>query len=196
MSVSFTPSDATDYTSASTTVSISVTQATPSVTWATPASIVYGTALSATQLDASASVPGTFSYSPAAGTVLSAGSHTLSVSFTPSDATDYTSASTTVSISVTQATPSVTWATPASIVYGTALSATQLDASASVPGTFNYSPAAGTVLSAGSHTLSVSFTPSDATDYTSASTTVSISVTQATPSVTWATPASIVYGTA
>ena len=38
-----------------------------------PAAITYGTALSAAQLDASASVPGTFAYSPAAGTVLTAG---------------------------------------------------------------------------------------------------------------------------
>ena len=41
----------------------------PTITWPTPAPIMYGTALSATQLDATASVPGTFVYSPPAGTV-------------------------------------------------------------------------------------------------------------------------------
>ena len=41
----------------------------PTITWASPASIVYGTALSAAQLDATANVAGTFAYSPAAGTV-------------------------------------------------------------------------------------------------------------------------------
>lgn len=45
----------------------------PTITWPAPAAITYGTALSAAQLDASASVPGTFAYSPAAGTVLTAG---------------------------------------------------------------------------------------------------------------------------
>jgi hypothetical protein len=50
-----------------------VTKATPTITWATPADLVYGTALSATQLNATASVAGTFVYSPAAGTVLNAG---------------------------------------------------------------------------------------------------------------------------
>ena len=49
-------------------------KATPTITWATPADIVYGTALSATQLNATTpSVAGTFVYTPAAGDVLSAG---------------------------------------------------------------------------------------------------------------------------
>ena len=38
-----------------------------------PAAITYGTALGATQLDATASVAGTFAYTPASGTVLEAG---------------------------------------------------------------------------------------------------------------------------
>jgi hypothetical protein len=37
-------------------------RATPTSTWASPASIVYGTPLSSAQLDATASVPGTFTY--------------------------------------------------------------------------------------------------------------------------------------
>src|ERR1700730_5532330 len=58
---------------------------TPTITWTTPTPINYGTALSATQLDASTSVAGTFAYSPASGTLLTAGSKTLSVIFTPTD---------------------------------------------------------------------------------------------------------------
>ena len=96
----------------------------PTITWANPANIVYGTALSATQLDATANVPGTFAYTPAAGTVLTAGNdQTLSVTFTPTDTTDYTTATATAFINVLQATPTITWANPANIVYGTALSA-------------------------------------------------------------------------
>ena len=40
---------------------------TPTITWATPAAITYGTALSATQLNADAGVAGTFVYTPASG---------------------------------------------------------------------------------------------------------------------------------
>jgi hypothetical protein len=173
-----------------------VSRTTPTLTWASPASIVYGTALTSAQLDATASVPGTFSYSPAAGTVPGAGTDTLSVTFTPTDTTDYTTATATTTIVVSQATPGVVWTTPASIVYGTALSSTQLDATASVPGTFSYSPAAGKVLGAGTDTLSVTFTPTDSSDYKSVTTTTTIVVTQATPTITWANPANIVTGTA
>src|SRR6185436_17463804 len=44
----------------------------PVITWPKPADITYGTALSAAQLNATANVPGTFSYNPPAGTVLGA----------------------------------------------------------------------------------------------------------------------------
>jgi hypothetical protein len=155
---------------------------TPVITWATPVAITYGTALNATQFDATASVPGTFAYTPPSGTVLTAGAQTLSATFTPTDATDYNTAATTVSLTVNKATPVITWATPAAITYGTVLSATQLDATASVPGTFAYTPLSGTVLAAGSQTLSATFTPTDATDYNTAAATVSLTVSNnATP---------------
>ena len=54
-------------------MSLTVNKATPAITWATPAPIAYGTALSAAQLNATASVPGKFVYTPAAGEVLPAG---------------------------------------------------------------------------------------------------------------------------
>ena len=57
---------------ATTTVTLTVTPATPVVSWQDPADITYGTALSSTQLDASANVDGTFSYTQASGTVLQA----------------------------------------------------------------------------------------------------------------------------
>ena len=115
-------------------------QATPTITWANPADIVYGTALGGRSSTparpgrsaGNGSVAGTFTYTPAAGTVLDAGNNqTLSVTFTPTDTTDYTTATATATINVLQATPTITWANPADIVYGTALSGTQLDASSS-----------------------------------------------------------------
>ncbi|MGC2638282.1 MAG: hypothetical protein WA294_13955, partial [Acidobacteriaceae bacterium] len=70
---------------------------TPTITWATPAAINYGRALNSTQLNAKANVAGTFSYSPSAGTVPEAGIQTLSVTFTPNDTVDYTTATASVS---------------------------------------------------------------------------------------------------
>ncbi len=128
---------------------------------------------------------GRFVYSPASGTVLGAGSQTLSVTFTPTDTTDYNTATATVTLTVNKATPTITWATPSPITYGTALSSTQLNATASVPGTFVYSPVSGTVLGAGSQTLSVTFTPADTTDYNAATATVTLVVTGAAADFTW-----------
>jgi len=197
LSVTFTPQDSTDIAPATLSVPI-VVKRIPGLTWANPADISYGTPLSTTQLGASASVAGSFSYTPAPGAVLSAGNgQTLSVSFTPADATDYTTASATVTLNVDKATPSLAWANPADITFGTHLSATELNATAPVAGTFSYTPAAGTLLSAGNgQTLSVSFTPTDATDYTTASATVTLNVDKANPGVTWVHPTAIVFGTA
>lgn len=62
----------------------------PPITWTNPAAITYGTALSAAQLNATASVPGSFSYIPPAGTVLPAGSgQNLFVVFAPADTNNY-----------------------------------------------------------------------------------------------------------
>jgi hypothetical protein len=152
------------------------TQAT--LQWTAPAAISYGTALGSTQLDATSSTQGTFSYSPASGTVLTAGTHTLTATFTPNGSTS--SSTVTTTITVNKATPTITWATPAPVAEGAALSSTQLDASTSVAGTFAYSPAAGTTMStAGNQTLSATFTPADSTDYASAQASVTLVVNAA-----------------
>jgi hypothetical protein len=196
LSVLFTPNDTVGYTTASATVLLTVTKATPVISWAAPAPISYGAALSAAQFNATASVPGKFAYSPAAGEVLPAGTHTLTATFTPADSAGYSTAQASVSLTVTKATPALTWAKPAPIAYGAALSASQLNATASVPGKFAYSPAAGTVLAAGAQTLSVTFTPTDITDYATVQGAVQLAVTKATPVITGAKPAPITYGTA
>ncbi len=76
---------------------------TPTITWAPPSPITNPTPLSATQLDATASVPGSFAYTPPAGTVLAAGTQLLSVAFTPTDTAAYNNASAAVSITVNPA---------------------------------------------------------------------------------------------
>ncbi|MGA9988880.1 MAG: hypothetical protein WBP69_13950 [Terriglobales bacterium] len=90
-----------------------------------------------------------------------------------------------LSAGVDKETPAITWATPSAITYGTALSSTQLNATASVPGTFVYSPVSGRVLGAGSQTLGVTFTPTDTTDYNAATATVTLVVTGAAADFTW-----------
>lgn len=158
---------------------------TPVVTWANPSDIVYGTTLSETQLNATANVAGTFAYSPAAGTVLNAGTQTLSVTFTPTDAAYCTTATKTVTIKVTKVTPTITWANPSDIVYGTSLSATQLNATASVAGSFVYTPVTGSILNAGAQTLTVTFIPTDTVNYTNQTATVNLTVIKANQTITF-----------
>ena len=95
--------DANYVSEVSSAVAATVAQAVPEITWAAPAAIGYGTALSTAQLDATAGTAGTFSYSPATGTVLPAGTTPLTVTFTPTDTADYTAATATVNLAVTPA---------------------------------------------------------------------------------------------
>lgn len=194
--VTFTPADSTKYAIAQACVPVSVTMATPIVRWAPPAAIPYGTELSAAELNATSLVAGTFSYSPGAGEMLRPGTHTLTVNFTPTDGTKYTSKQASVSVTVLKATPAIAWRTPDPMAYGTALSANELDATASVPGRFAYIPSMGAMLSAGTHTPSALFTPTDSENYTPAQAAVSLFVTKATPNIAWPTPDPIIYGTA
>jgi PKD repeat protein len=180
-SVTATASDGSLSNSKTFTWTVTNVQTTPTITWAAPADLTFGTPLSGTQLNATASVPGPFVYTPAAATVLSAGAgQTLSVVFTPTDATSYTTATASVAVTVVRATPTTTWPSPANIIYGTPLSGTQLDATASVPGGFVYAPAAGTVLSVGgSKKLSGAFSPTNPANYNAATANTTIKVTRA-----------------
>jgi len=88
---------------------LTVGKATPAVNWSNPEGITYGAALGASQLNATASVPGAFAYTPAAGVVPGAGDNqTLRVDFTPTDSTNYGAASKEVSINVAKAGLTVT----------------------------------------------------------------------------------------
>src|SRR5258706_7154594 len=109
------------------------------MTWSSLKDTASAEIFSPAQLNAPPSLPGSFAYTPGAGTVLPAGANqTLSVTFTPTDTVAYTTATATVSIDVAKAAPTITWNTPTAITYGSALSGTQLNATASLPGTFVY----------------------------------------------------------
>jgi uncharacterized repeat protein (TIGR03803 family) len=82
------------------TLTVNPSQTASVITWAKPAPINYGEAIGSTELNATANVPGTFVYSPPAGTVLPVGTQTLSVAFTPTNTTLYTTATATVQLTV------------------------------------------------------------------------------------------------
>jgi hypothetical protein len=83
--------------------SVVVNKASAVITWPTPAPIVFGGALSSSQLNATVNIPGSLVYTPPAGTVLSVGNQTLSVQFTPNDLVDYVVTTQTVQITVNMA---------------------------------------------------------------------------------------------
>ena len=171
--------------SGTTSGSLIIAKATPLITWPAPAAIYTGSALTSLQLNATSSTAGTFVYTPVSGTVMNAaGVQNLSVAFTPADAANYENASAGVTLTVNEKlNPVITWPAPEAITYGTALSATQLNATANVAGTFTYIPAAGTTLNAGPQTLSLQFTPSDTVTYNSATSNVSLTVNKATATI-------------
>ena len=131
----------TDSAAATTTKALSITigKGTPTITWEDPADIAYGAVLSSTQLDATASVAGTFVYTPASGTLLYAGSgHALHVDFTPSDTTNYNTASADAAITVDPLTVTVT-ADAQSKVYGSGDPALTYTYSPALVGTDSFS---------------------------------------------------------
>ena len=89
----------------------------PTITWRSPSGITYGIALSATQLNATANVGGSFSFSPASGTVLGAGARTLTAIFTPTNGATHDVATRSVVLSVAPAALTIT-AISASRPYG------------------------------------------------------------------------------
>jgi uncharacterized repeat protein (TIGR03803 family) len=113
-------------------------------------------------------------YSPVTVTMLK---DTGKCTFTASWGADqnYNPATATQTTTAEKATPVMSWATPAPIIYGTPLSATQLDATANVAGSFTYSPAAGKIEAAGNDTLTVTFKPTSA-DYTTTTASVTLEV--------------------
>lgn len=115
--------------------SLTVEKATPIINWVNPAAITYGTPLGASQLNATASVAGSFVYTPAAGTVLGAGDNqTLHVEFTPTDAINYANASKDVTINVQKATATITLADLIHDYSGAAQSATATTTPAGLSG--------------------------------------------------------------
>lgn len=172
------------------TLALAVERGIPVITWAVPATIIYGAALSAAQLSATADVLGAMTYVPFGGAMLGAGTHSLTATFTPQDTANYQAVTASVSLLVQQAAPVVSWANPEAIDYGTALSAVQLNASASVPGAFTYTPNLNEILPLGPQALSAVFTPTDAVNYATVTANAQLQVLHPNiPRITFTAPA-------
>ena len=171
-------------------------RATPLLAWANPADITYGTPLAPPQLDATTTVPGTFVYSQPAGTVLSAGAgQELSVTFTPTDTTDYTSVAATVTINVNKAVLTVT-AADVSMTYGSSLPAltdtitgfVNGDDADVVSGTPGLSTTASSSSPPGSDPINVDVSGLSAANYSFAGPDPTLTIEKVTPTITWAIP--------
>jgi O-glycosyl hydrolase len=174
-----------------------VLQTTPTITALPGASaITYGQTLAASTLTGgTGSVSGTFAWTTA-GATPGAGTDTESVTFTPTDTTDYATATGSVTLTVNRATPVITELPAAStITYGQKLSASTLTGgTASVSGTFAFTTP-GLAPSAGTDTERITFTPTDTTDYVTATGSVTVTVNQVTPTVTaWPRASAITVG--
>ena len=102
---------------------LTISKANQTILWATPAAIVYGTPLSAAQLNATVTgsgpaAAGALSYTPGAGAVLDAGVQTLTA--TAAATADYNAATATVQLTVNKAQPVFSGLTPQTIVVHTA----------------------------------------------------------------------------
>ena len=203
--VIFTPADTLNYNTSSGTASVTVNAValnSSSIAFTPPASLIYdGTAKSFTATAQGISTGFSFSYSgigetsygPTSTAPTNAGNYAVTATATSANYTG----SATQTFTIAKATPTITWTEPASIAYGTGLSATQHNASTSVAGNFAYTPATGTVLSAGARTLQAVFTPTDTANYNSATASVPLLVSSSSQPITLLAPPSLTYdGTA
>jgi hypothetical protein len=204
--VTFQPNDTIDYTStATTTATVTVNKATPTIVWPSASSIVYGQPLSASNFSGQsvgAPVVGTFAWAnpnaiPAAGTA------SATVNFTPASsptnyALYYTTATHTVSVTVTPTVAVVnTWPTATAITYPQTLaSSTLVGGSATTAGTFHWTCVLNSncaSISAATDSEGVTFVPTLITEYSNNSAgSVNVLVNQGATTVTeWPTASPI-----
>ncbi len=162
--------------SGTTTGTLRIAKATPVLTWPAPASVVYGTALSTQQLNATATLAsrplaGTFTWSPGMGTVPPTGSAALQATFQPADTANIAAGSVQTTLTVLPAPASLALtasANPATAGVPFTLSTTLLlapatDANAAVQFTDNGSSLGSVPVQSGSATLTITLVAGDHT---------------------------------
>ena len=106
-----------------------------------------------------------------------AGSYTVTASLSNAQ---YVATSVTGTLVIGRAIPIITWPSPAAIVSGAKLGSTQFDATASVPGSFDYDALLDDAESGTPSVLSLIFTPIDSLDYSAVTATAKVHVLAAT----------------
>ena len=153
-----------------------VSASTGSVTISALSATYDGAAHAVTVTTTPANLAVTTTYDAGATAPTNAGSYAVAATIVDPDY----SGSATGTLVISRAAPAIVWTAPAAIAYGTILSRTQLNATADMPGTFTYTPAAGTILPPGSNqSLAVIFVPADTVNYSSASAQQTLAVNQA-----------------
>ena len=137
--------------------------------------------------------PRGYVYTPKEGTILSAGTHTVSVIYDPPDTSINIGCSlrykTKVEVKPTK--PAIGWKDPPALKYGEPLSEAQLCAGVKshLPsvrdGKFEYKPPAGTILPVGSHTITCKFQPANVSSVEQAFKRTSVAVYKAHPTLSW-----------
>jgi sugar lactone lactonase YvrE len=170
---------------------------TPTVSFTgAPATAVYATSFTVVASSNSTSIPTFTTTGPCtinSATLLvtmTSGTGTCAMTATWAANDVYAKASAIQRTAATKAVSVISWSNPSSIVYGTPLSGTQLNAAANTSGTFVYSPPAGRILPVGLQSLSVRFTPSAPSNYTTVTDDVDLTVTpvNTTTTITLNTP--------
>jgi len=170
----------------STAINQTVNPVTPTLSFSSIPSMPYGAA--PFTVSASSVSTGAVTYSVTSGpatisgsTVTITGVGTVVLGASQAATTNYTAATASTSFTVSAAVPTVSvWPTASSITYGQTLaSSTLTGGTASVAGSFSWT-APTTAPGAGTDSESVTFSPTDMTDYSTVTGTVTVQVNQAT----------------
>ena len=178
---------------------VTVNKQTPVLTAPVATAITYGQTLAGSSLSGgaatnsvnNASVAGSFAFTTSA-TAPGAGTASQPVTFTPTDTAHYSNATVNVSVTVNKQTPVLKAPVATTITYGQTLASSSLSGGAATNAVNNASVAGGfafttptTAPGAGTASQSVTFTPTDTTDYNSATVNVNVTVNQAGPTLTF-----------
>ncbi len=211
-----------NYTIITNNGTLTITKVTPGINWTQPPAIGYGTPLDTNQLNAQALgsaprpglvprtipqqppsiIPGNYVYTPPAGTVLGAGTNTLTVVFLPTDAVDYNSATNTTqvvvlpgSLTITAANVARVFNTPNPAFTGTISGLTNSD---NITATYASSALAGTA--PGVYSNSIIPTLVDprhlATNYVVTLNDGTLTILKISPVINWSSSPAITYGAA
>lgn len=193
--VKFTPTDTTNYNTVTRSVSLTVNKANQSLSIGSNLTVTYGTAnATLTVTGTKAGTPTWSSSNTNVATVANGvityknvGSSTITCVY-PGN-TNYNSITKTITVTVNKATPTLTAGTATAITYGQTLASSTITAgtaknpnnSATVAGKWAWTNSA-TKPNAGTQSCSVTFTPTDTTNYNTATVNYSVKVNKASQS--------------